>query len=99
MKKTEWSLFAKIDRFDIALLSASWEEDPFVFSYYEDVYGSLTESSDYQTMFLIGYEQGADFAAKEAACKAGNAVLRMSCFFRLLLQQMGLIRKSAEWVL
>ncbi|MBR3402368.1 MAG: hypothetical protein IKG67_09060 [Parasporobacterium sp.] len=67
MKKTEWSLFAQIDRFDIALLSASWEEDPFVFSYYEDVYGSLTESSDYQTMFLIGYEQGADFAAKEAS--------------------------------
>jgi len=66
MEQTEWSLFAQMDRFDIALLSALWEE-PSGISYYEDVYDCIAGSGDYQNVFLIGYDEAADFAATEAA--------------------------------
>lgn len=69
LKETEWELFSRLDRFDLRVLSADWIGDPDQsLQLLEDTCEGILRNSqteDTQDLFLIGYEEGADFAAGE----------------------------------
>ena len=68
MELTEWRFFSGLDGFDAVLLSYDWTEEESAFVYFESVYEEvLHRSDDAPGIYLIGYEEGGDFAALEAA--------------------------------
>lgn len=69
MEETEWSFFSALDKFNVVCLSFDWEnKSDEAQSYIDAVYNDISESllDTGSEVFLIGYENAADFAEEEA---------------------------------
>ena len=65
MEQTEWKMFAEMDSYHIICLAADWENETDAREYYNEVLEQAASDlfCEEEQLFLLGYEDGADFAA------------------------------------
>ncbi|MCF0228370.1 MAG: hypothetical protein HUJ76_01585 [Parasporobacterium sp.] len=68
MEMTEWPFFSATDNFAVVCLQTDWSSEESAEAYYEAVYNEVSSEyiSENSSVFIIGYENGADYACYEA---------------------------------